>query len=272
MKIYISCDIEGVSGVTHPTHILPSGRDYERARRWMTKEANAAAEGALAAGAKEIIVNDAHGSMTNLLIEEIHPAVQLITGSPKLLSMMEGIDHSFDAAIFVGYHSRVNTPGVLSHSYDERIVGGITLNGLEVGEFGLNAFLAGYYDVPVVAVTGDDILSDEVYRINPDIYTAIVKFAHGRFAARCLQSSCAEKLIWDTVKKALKAKNTISACKMEGPIDLEITFLSSGLAEAAASLPGTQQTAANKVLYKAENILEAYRARIAMTTIAGEIL
>lgn len=130
MKIYISADIEGVSGVVEREHLSNQGHDYSRARKLMTEEVNAAVKGVLKAGAKDILVNDSHGSMTNILIEELHEGARLVTGRQKHLGMMQGIDESFDAVLFfIGYHARHNTPGVLSHSYHGKTVYGIKLNG-----------------------------------------------------------------------------------------------------------------------------------------------
>ena len=158
MKIFVSCDIEGVSGVVNALlHTSVEGKDYGRARELMTGEASAVVEGAVKAGATEVVVNDSHGPMTNLLIEKLHPAATLITGAPKHLSMMEGIDSTFDAAVFVGYHSRMGTPGVLSHTISGGSVANVWVNDVLLGETGINAGIAGHFGVPVVLVAGDDV-------------------------------------------------------------------------------------------------------------------
>jgi len=139
MKVYISCDMEGVSGIVDSKQTRMDGEEYKRAQKLMTGEVNAAIEGALAGGATEILVNDSHGLMRNILIEELNPNAQLISGSSKPLSMMQGIDESFDAAFFIGYHAQAGTPySVLDHTYSS-IVYQVSLNGRPVGETGLNA-------------------------------------------------------------------------------------------------------------------------------------
>ncbi|MFZ5967039.1 MAG: M55 family metallopeptidase [Bacillota bacterium] len=272
MKVYISADIEGICGIVNRSHINPQGHDYQRARMLMTKEVNAAIEGATQTGAVEIVVNDSHGPMTNILIEELHPQAQLITGTPKKLGMMEGIDHTFDAVIFVGYHGKMNSAGVLSHSYDGGVISGICINDREVGEFGLNGMVAGHFGVPVVAVTGDHILAEEVQGFNLGIKTVVVKTALGRYTAKCMNPTKACKLIQNTVKIGLEERPLITPLIMEKPISLEMTFLNSGLAETAAIMPGTQMIAPNKVRYIGQDMLEIYRARMAMTLMAESVL
>lgn len=272
MKIFISADIEGISGIVNRSHLSSEGHDYERARKLMTDEVNAAISGAIKAGAEEIIVNDSHGSMTNILMEDLNPKAQLITGYPKNFSMMAGLDSTFDAVIFVGYHARMNTPGVLSHSYDGRIISDIHINDMPVGEFGLNALLAGFYDVPVVAVTGDNILGKEVQSLNDKIRFVPVKEAQSRYSAKCIHPSKVHEMIENKVREALEVKNEVKACKLEGAVELDITFMNTALAESAAIMPGSVKKSPNKVSYKAKDIEEAYRMRMVLTTLAGEVV
>lgn len=272
MKIFISADIEGISGVVNNTQTGPGGYDYNRARLLMTKEVNAAIEGALEAGADEIIVNDSHGPMTNILIEELNPNAQLITGTPKIQGMMEGLDSSFDAAILIGYHGRMNSKGVLSHSYHGKIIYNISINGMDSGEFYINSCVSGHYNVPVIMVSGDNILHDEVKAINKDIEAVVVKTSHGRYCAQCLTPSAVHSKIKEGAKKAIKNIANIKPVNMGNDITMEVTFIRSGYAEAAAIMPGTDLVAPNKVSYKAKSALEAYRALLALTMIVESIL
>ena len=272
MRLYISADIEGISGVVNRCHVNAEGKDYFRARTLMTNEVNATIEGAIEAGVKEVVVNDSHGPMTNILIENLHPAASLITGTPKRLGMMEGIQSDFDSVMFIGYHARMNQPGVLSHSYHSGVISNISINGMEVGEFAFNTLLAGYYQVPVVLVSGDNILAEEVKCLNPEIQTVVVKHAQGRYAARSIQPFIVQERIKTAVKQALQKENPVKPCRMEGPVSLEVTFIHSGLAEVASIMPGTQMIAPNKILYQAKDIQEAYLARAAMTYMAGSVL
>ncbi len=162
LKVFISVDMEGVTGVVNGDDTRRSGKDYDYFRQTMTREANAAIEGALAAGATEIIVRDSHGSALNLLPEMLHRSSKLIRDwSDGPMSMMEGIDASYDAAIYVGYHARAGTPdGVLDHTSSGDVTD-VSINGLQMPETGYNALMAGYYNVPVVFVAGDKAVCDQ---------------------------------------------------------------------------------------------------------------
>lgn len=273
MKIYISADIEGISGVVNRTQVTSNGYDYSRARKLMTDEVNAAVKGAKSAGASEILVNDSHGPMTNLFIEDLDEEVRLISGNQKLLGMMEGIDDSFDAVLLIGYHAKHNTPGVLAHSYDSSVITEIKINGNVVGESEFNSMIAGFYNVPVVFVSGDDVLSGQVKALNPDIETAVVKYAHSRYTAECLQPSKVHKLlekgVYDTLTNKIKS---IKPCKADGPVELEVAFMNSGMAEITLCIPGVEMIAPNRVRYTAKDIIEAYHVRFAVTTLADSTL
>lgn len=272
MKIYISADLEGISGIVDRAFLSPHGHDYGRARKLMTEEVNAAIEGAIEAGATEIVVNDSHGTMTNILIELLHEKAQLISGTPKRLGMMEGIDDSYDAVILVGYHTRMNTAGTLSHSYHGGVVSNLQINKKNVGEFFLSACTAGFYGVPVVAVTGDDYLTEEVAEVNDTIERVVVKQSLGRFAAKNLSTNSVHQMIREKVKTALQKRDTILLTTVEDPINMEVTMMNSGLAEVVSILPGTRLIEPNKVSYKAYSIVEAYRAFMVMTMIANNLL
>ncbi|QUH21311.1 M55 family metallopeptidase [Alkaliphilus sp. B6464] len=273
MKIYISADIEGISGVVNGTHTSPQGYDYNRARKLMTDEVNAAAKGAKLAGATTILVNDSHGPMTNLLIEELDEDVVLISGNQKLLGMMEGIDHTYDAALLIGYHARHNTSGVLAHTYYGIVISEVKINGKIVGEFEFNTLVAGQYNVPVVLVSGDDILSKQVKEFNPEIETLIVKNAHSRYTAGCIQPKKVHRLMEEKVQKTLTDKlKSISPRKIEGKVELEVAFLNSGLAEATLFIPGVELIEPNRVKYVAKDLIEAYKMRAALTTLAASTL
>src|SRR5262249_6270566 len=180
MKVFISADMEGTAGVTDWDQVLPQHPAYARFRRLMTEEVNAAILGALEAGAKEIVVNDSHNTMRNLLIEELHPQAQLMSGAPKPHSMMQGIDASFDLVFFTGYHAAAGTQNaILDHSYSSLLVRQIKLGNLVVGEAGLNAGLAGHFKVPVALVTGDATAVAQAKKLLPQAEAVAVKEAVG---------------------------------------------------------------------------------------------
>lgn len=273
MKIYISADIEGISGVVNGTHTSPQGYDYNRARKLMTDEVNAAVKGAKLAGATTILINDSHGPMTNILIEELDEDAVLISGNQKLLGMMEGIDDTYDAAFLIGYHARHNTPGVLAHTYYGIVISEVKLNGKPVGEFEFNTLIAGQYNVPVVFVSGDDVLSQQVKEFNPEIETLIVKNAHSRYTAECIQPKKVHRLMEEKVQKTLTDKlKSIPPCKANEKVELEVAFLNSGMAEATLFIPGVELIEPNRVRYVAKDIIEAYKVRVALTTLASSTL
>ncbi|WP_102400438.1 M55 family metallopeptidase [Haloimpatiens massiliensis] len=274
MKIYISADIEGISGVVKGSQTTETGHDYERARRLMTEEVNAVIRGAKAAGACDILVNDSHGPMTNIIIEDLDEDARLISGNKKLYGMMEGLDESFDAVMLIGYHARHNTPGVLSHTYYGIVISEVKINGKVFGESEFNSLLAGHFGVPVVMVSGDNVLSDQVNAFNEKIETVVVKKAHSRYTAECVQPKKVHKMLEEATKKVLSSnyKDIIEPCKIKGPVELEMTFLNSGMAEATLFIPGVELIEANKIRYKAKDIVEAYKMRAGLTTLAASTL
>src|SRR5882724_11920611 len=212
MRVYISVDMEGIAGVVHESQTDPAtpafAAEYGRFRCLMTAEANAAVEGALAAGATRVLVNDSHWFMRNLLAEELHQAAELVSGDPKPRSMMQGIDEGgeggFDAALFIGYHARAGTRNaILDHTYADRIHE-VRLNGKPVGELGLNAGLAGVHGVPVALVSGDSALAAEAKDLLGDgVATVIVKEAVSRHAAKSVAPAVACRMIREEVPRAL---------------------------------------------------------------------
>ncbi len=259
MRIYISVDIEGIATLVNSESTSIQGSDYERARRQMTAEANAAVLGALAAGATEIVINDSHGSQTNLLPHGLHPAAELIQGSPKPLMMMEGIDAGFDAALFIGYHARMHQHGILSHTISSRSVSNIYLNGELVGETAINAAIAGYYGVPVVFASGDNFLCQEAKQTLGNIETACVKKAITRVSARSLHPDRACQLIEEGVQRALKNLGQYKPFLPQGPYTFDLQFIQAGGADAAAIMPGAVRVDGSTVRFSHEDYIEAFR-------------
>jgi len=274
MRVFISADIEGISGVVDVSQTSEQGVDYGRARRLMTGEVNAAVEGALAAGATEVVVNDSHGSMRNILIEELNPEAKLITGAPKPLAMMEGVDGGFDAVFFIGYHSRAGTRGVLNHTISGRTVAGITLNGRVYGECGLNAALAGHFSVPVVLVTGDSSVCEEARSVLPGVRTVAVKEERARIAARCLQPDKARRLIREAAEEALRValpRGEVRPFIVDKPASYEIRFQNTGMADMAELVPGVRRLDDLTVAFAHDDLVVAFRAVRAMIYLAGVI-
>jgi len=270
VKVFISADLEGVAGVVHGEHTLRDGKEHERARRLMTHEVNAAIEGALEAGATNILVNDSHGTMRNIIPEELHEAAELITGSPKPLSMMQGIDNTFNAALFTGYHARRGAYiGVLEHTYHGRVVSDVSINGKPMGETGINAAVAGYFNVPVVLVTGDQAVTEEARSLLSNVETVTVKEGVGRFAAKCANPMKARGLIKEGATNALKRLNEFKPFKIKPPIELDIVFIHTGMSEMAELVPGAKRVDGRTLSFVSNDYLEVFKAGYAMITLAG---
>lgn len=269
MKIYISADMEGISGVINWDYSSNKNYDYARARKLMTGDVNAAIQGAVRAGASEIIVNDSHSSMNNILLEELKPPARLISGAPKMNSMMEGIDSTYTGVALVGYHAMMNSTGVLNHTYSSATVYRLKVNGRETGELGLSAYVAGHFNVPVLMVSGDDQLVKEAREFVPGVKTAQVKEARGRYAAICRNLGEAQGLITDAIIEGISSKDSIKPVRIEGPVVIEVGLLNSAMADAAQIMPGAERTGSTILKFEAPDILMAYRAFRTITSLAA---
>ncbi len=269
MKVFISIDMEGISGVVSPEQCTPGNADYERARLLMTQEANAAILGARAAGATELVVSDAHGTMRNLLIEELDAWADLVYGSPKPFGMMEGLDDNFDVVFLIGYHARAGTPNaILDHTYSSKSVSHVELNGRPVGEIGLNAALAGYHGVPVGLVTGDQATTAEAAALlGPALQTVTVKRAMGNQAAICLHPEEVQSMVRQAAEQAISTE--VPPFKLETPVVLRLQFKSSLMADYAALIPGTRRLDGYTIEYPHEDYLAVYKAFRAMVKLAS---
>ena len=267
MKVLVSVDMEGITGVVSQSHTDSSHAEYQRFRRLMTADANAAVEGALAGGATDIVVNDSHANMDNILIEELNPAARLISGSPKLFSMMQGIGSDVDAVFLVGYHARAGSaPAVHDHTWTGSVYNA-TLNGQPMGEIRLNAALAGHFNVPVVLVTGDQLATAEARELLGDVETVTVKIAVGRTAADCLPPAKTAPIIRQAAQKALERQHT--PLSVQRPITLGIEFWRSIQAERAELMPGAKRTSPRSVEWVGEDMVSMYRTWRALVTLAG---
>jgi D-amino peptidase len=204
VRVYISADMEGISGLVDAGDVQPDGIDYERGRMMMTEDVNAAVHGAVSAGAASVVVNDAHGPNRNLLPDRLHSAAQLVRGRPKPMGMLEGLDSSHDAAVLVGYHSRAGTLGVMSHSFMGHEIEDMWLDDRPAGEIGVIHATAAALGVPVVVLTGDDTACAEMNQWDPAVTTVTVKQARDRFAAELAPVSDARSRIERTVSAALR--------------------------------------------------------------------
>ena len=272
MKVLISVDMEGITGVVSQSHTDHTAAEYQRFRKLMTGDANAAIEGALAGGATDIVVNDSHGNMDNIPIEELNPAARLISGSPKPYSMMEGIGSDVDAMFLVGYHARAGSaPAIHDHTWSSVQVYAATLNGQPMGEIMLNAALAGHFAVPVVLVSGDQLATSEAREVLGDVETVTVKIAKGRGAADCLPPAKTAAIIRQAAQRAVQKaqERKYVPLVVQAPITLGIEFVRSIQAERAELMPGAKRTGARSVEWVGEDMPSVYRTWRAFVYLAG---
>ena len=260
LRVYISADMEGITGVVTGAQLGPSGFEYGRFREFMTGEVVAAIEGALAAGATEILVSDSHGNGQNLLIDRLPEDVEVIRAWPRPLGMMEGIDDSFDAALFIGYHASTTNPrGVRAHTFSSANYAAVRLNGIPMPEAGVNAAIAGHFGVPVALISGDDAIIAEAEDLVGDIEGVVVKESLGFHSARTVTPAAGRSRIRDGVERALGRLGDFTPYAMEGPIRVEVTFKSYTPAEIAAYLPSIERVDAHTIRYVGQDMLEVSR-------------
>ena len=272
MRLLIAADMEGISGVVSLNHTHIDHPEYQRFRRIMTQDVNAAVEGAFEGGASEVFVSDGHWNSTNILIEELDPRVRLNSGSPSPFSMVEGINNSIDAAMFIGYHARMGTPqAILDHTWSSAQVANLWLNDRLSGETGLNAALCGSFGVPVLLVSGDQSVCAEAAEWIEGVLTVQVKKAVGRHAAECLPIAEAQAKIKEGAAQAVRNLLVGAApvpLDLAAPILVGIEFIYSDMAERAALMPGSVRVDGRKVEFSAVDMPGAYQGFRAMVTLA----
>lgn len=260
VKIFISADMEGLTGVVTGDQLGPTGFEYAAFREVMTAEVNAAIEAARASGATEILVADSHGNMENLLLDKLPPDVQVVRSNPRPLGMMEGIDATFAGVIFVGYHASTTNPrGVRAHTLSSATLADVRLGGVSMPESGLNAALAGHYGVPVLAISGDDAAVAEAKALIGDVEGAVVKWATGFHSARTLTPSAGREVIKAAVKRAMARRSDFKPYRVSMPAELEIRFKNYRPAEILALLPGVSRADAHSVRLTVKDPPEAAR-------------
>jgi D-amino peptidase len=266
LKIYISVDMEGIGGVVTGDQLGPGGFEYERFRQFMTHEALAAVNAAKEAGATEILVSDSHGNGQNLLIEQFPPDVRVIRSWPRRLSMMAGIDSTFDAVIFIGYHASTTNPkGVRAHTFSSATLTRVAVNGVPQTEASWNAAIAGHFGVPVVMISGDDAVIAEVRSQIGNIEAAEVKKSLSFHSASTVTPQASCELIAQKVKAALgRLRPVVSGAEPEfkpytvsSPVRLDVSFKNYRQAEALSYVPGVERVDAHSVRYVASDMLRA---------------
>jgi D-amino peptidase len=257
LKIYISADMEGVVGAVTGAQLGPGGFEYERFRQFMTNEVNAAIDAARAAGATEFVISDSHGNGQNLLIEQLPDDVTIIRSWPRELSMMAGIDETFDGVIFLGYHASTNnTRGVRAHTMSSANITSLRLNGMTMTEGGINAAIAGHFGVPVLMVSGDDIAVAENQVIIGDIEGAVVKWASGFHSARTLTPEAAYEVIRTRTKSAIDRIEDFEPYVLDTPIELELSLKHYRPVELLSYLSNVEKVNSHTIRFTGEDIVE----------------
>ena len=256
-KVFISADMEGISGISASDQLSAAGAEYGRSRKMMADDVNAAIRGARAGGAITILVNDSHGTMRNLRLEDLDPDVRLISHSFKRAGMMEGLDESFDAVIFVGYHAKAGHPGGLFAHTGSGVVRDVRVNGTSMGEGGLNTTVAGWYGVPVVLVTGDDVAVKQVAEIATGARTVAVKRAINPRAVELRGFKEAHADIERAAREGVSGAKRFPP-RRDASYRVEVQFQDVSIPEVAESLPGMQRPAPDTIAFTQDTMPKAY--------------
>ena len=258
LKIYISVDMEGIAGVVTSEQLNPAGFEYQRFREFMTAEAVATVNAAKEAGATEILVSDSHGNGENLLIEKFPQDVRIVRAWPRKLGMMAGMDSTFDAVIFIGYHASTNNPeGVRAHTFSSATLSRVAINGKVMTEGSWNAAIAGHFGVPVILISGDDAAVAEVRSQIGEIDGAVVKNNLGFHSANTLTPQAAQQLIANKVKAALGRLRDFKKFTVSYPVELDISFKNYQPAEVLAYLRGVERLDSHSIRFRAKDMMEA---------------
>lgn len=260
LKVYISADMEGVVGVVTGDQLGPGGFEYERYRHFMTNEVLAAIEGAREAGATEFVVSDSHGNGENLLIEELPDDVTLVRAWPRPLGMMQGLDGTFDAVLFIGYHAGTTNPiGVRAHTLSSARLADVRLNGRSALEAGINAAIAGHFGVPVVMISGDDAAVTEAREFIGDLEGAVVKWSYGFHSARSLTPNASYAVIKESARAALGRLGDFEPLRLHTPVTLDVRFKNYRPSEILSYLPIVERTSAHTIRFVGRDMVEISR-------------
>ncbi|HEX4204444.1 MAG TPA: M55 family metallopeptidase [Ktedonobacteraceae bacterium] len=273
MKLFLSTDFEGTSGIVAWEQIIEGQAEYAQGRLLLTAEVNAVIHGAQEGGATDFVVNDAHNAMRNLHPQDLAGRATLITGKQKPLYMMEGLDASFDGVCFVSYHGSIGAErAILSHTYNPRAIWEVRINGAVVGESGLNALVAAHYGVPIIFVSGDAATAEEAQGIAPRAEKVVVKQSLGRFAAANLHPDAACELLHAGATRATRALQTMQPPQFRTPTEVEITFLVADMAEMALWIRGVERVSSRTVKIVGEDMLDLYRTFVTIVTLTRALV
>ncbi len=271
MKIYISVDMEGLWGVSTKEQVIKGNPEYEHARKLMASEVTLITDILFEQGIETIVVNDAHGSMDNLLIDQLDSRVSLIHGKHKPRSMMQGLNEQFDGIFLIGYHAKANTKGILAHTYASSIFHEIKINDKSYGESGLNALYAGTFNVPVIGISGDDVLAGQIKEEVGDIPFCQVKTAHSLESATHVAKDELENHYRNMLNEAIKSISAFKASVLSTAEDAEITFKSPLQALKGSDLEGCRQVSGNTLQVDINHFETFYQKLLTMINICKKV-
>lgn len=258
LRIFISVDMEGIGGIGTPAMTSPNGKDYVTGRELMTGEVNAVVEAIFASGPADIVVNDSHGDHQNLLHTRLDPRVEYIQGAIKPYGMVQGLDSTYDAVVFLGYHAMAGTGGGFIAHTGSGAVAGLWLNGTEVGEGGLNAHMAGALGVPVLMAAGDSAFAMEIRALVPGIRVVVTKTAVGSSAARMLHPEVVRTRLRGAITEALANRATARALRVSQPVTVRFRFDQTTRADVVEVIPGVRRLDGTSVEFQSRTMREAY--------------
>jgi D-amino peptidase len=273
VKVFISSDIEGCAGIVDWGQVLMGSHEYELGRSLLEAEVNAAIAGATAGGATAFVVNDSHHTMQNLRPDRLAGRASLVSGSHKPLYMMEGLDASFDCVFLVAYHGSISAEhATLSHTYNPWAIWHVELNGKVVGESALNMLVAAHHGVPVALVTGDQATADETAQFAPGIEPVVVKRSITRFAAESVHPEVARERIAEGARRAVERLGALAPPAIELPARLDVSLLTSDMAEMATWLRGVERTGVRTISIVDDDPLRLYRTFVTMVALTRSIV
>lgn len=274
MKVWISFDMEGVAGIVDWDQCRPgSGASYTLGCDLLQDEVNAAITGAVAGGATEIVLNDSHSRMANLDPRRIAGEAKYLAGRHKPRYMMQGLDETFDAIFFVGYHGSISgRPSTLSHTYNPEVFTRAAVNGVEVGESGINALVAEHFGVPIAFLSGDAVVQEETRPFAPDAVTVTTKESITRFSALNLHPAESCRLIEAGAKQAMEAvaAGRVAGTGITAPATLDLEFQTGDMAEVATWARGAERTAERAVRIQGDDLLAMFESFVAVNYITRQ--
>jgi D-amino peptidase len=274
MKVWISIDMEGVAGIVDWEQCRPgSGAPYALGCELLQDEVNAAIGGAIEGGATEVVINDSHSRMANLDPRKIAGGAQYISGRHKPRYMMQGLDETFAAAFFVGYHGSISgKPSTMSHTYNPEVFSGAKLNGVYVGESGINALVAEHYRVPIAFVSGDEVTWEETAPFARGGVNVVTKHSITRASARNLHPNESCRLIRNGARSAMEkvAAGTVETPGIDRPALLDLEFQTSDMAEVATWARGATRTAEREVRIEGSELLDIFTSFVAVNYITRQ--